>query len=256
MRGWTTDFYTMRYTEPVTFSVYPSDFNCDEADAYLDQPDAPEIVECRNCDPVACNRMIRQSGNTLKPDCAAFLSLDGLGAPRKPATRLPATEFRSIIINALRGGAVMSLYEIMDATGLTYGTTRNYVYQLLNEGQIAHGGWRNTVSASSRGQLRLYCLPEYRPADATERPPRKPRKSNQAKERCAIINAKLLAILREQGRMESSRLAELLDLSASITRKKLRDFEKQGLVRQAAVEKRRCESGKQYTVTLWEIVEG
>ncbi len=253
MRGWTSDFYTHRYTEPVAVSVLPADFDCAQADELLDAPPAPEVQECRRCDPVACNRLIRQSGNTLKPDCAAFLVMDAPPAPRKPAVKLTPAEIRACILNALRGGKIMSLYDIMDATGLLYGTARNYVAVLLEEERVAGAGWRNTYDGRAAGQQRLYCLPEHKPADVIERKPRKERTVNQAKELCAANDARLLATLREQGPVEAGQLARLVGLSDSITRKKLRAFRAAGVVEQVSPVAR-AGYGRN-TPALWRMTE-
>lgn len=254
MRGSLSDFYTLERVAPVSVSVLPADFDPSYIDYYADKPLAPEIAECERCNPARCHALIRTSGNTLKPDCAAFLALDAPPAPRKAAVKMTPPQIRACILGAMRGGKVLSLYEIMDATGLLYGTARNYVTALLNEGRIAGAGWRNTGLNTSRGQQRLYCLPEYKPASVDDRKPRAPRTVNHEKELCKANNARLLAVMRERGPSDASKLAELIGLSSSITRKKLLAFERQGVVRRCGEITVTCGKNTPRQARLWEIV--
>lgn len=260
MKASRSDFYTLAPTAPVAVNFLPPDFDADLIARLAAEPLAPEVRECEACQWRACHAQLRVTGWPLKPACADMFALDGAAQPKR-ITRLTRGEIETAILRVFADGRTHTVYEAQAATGVSYSTARAYIERFVTAGRLAPGGWRNTRQAQRdtnvTGQQRLYCLPGCVPADARERKPRKAREVNQAKERAAANNARLLALLAEHGPLDAATLAGYAGLSDSITRRKLAAFVAQGRVAAAgyALKPTGREGATPCRCALWAITE-
>lgn len=242
MRGRLTDFTLLEPVAPAAVRALPADFDCDAADAYIDAPAAPEVTECRGCDPVACNRLIRAEGRTVKPDCATFLVMDGATSAPTVAERILAT---------LRKDGPQTLQDLTGRLNVKYFTLRHYADQLRAAGCIVDAGWR----PKRRGRAKVYALgsaPLPPPAPAPALP------VTQAPSSIVVVNnSRVLDALRRGGPAAVSDLASVTGLHATTVADRLKVLAAAGAVRQGAVVERVAEGfhNRRYKVQLWEATK-
>lgn len=254
MRGSLTDFYTDRPVAPVVVRFLPDDFDASLIDQLAFKPLAPEVVECERCDTRACHALIRTQNRTLRLECQHILSMEEFPTPKQPRTQLQAEEMQRAILDAFGDGKVLSLYEVIAITHLTYSSTRKYVDAFLRTGELVLVGTRKLGNG---GRHNLYCLPEHKPAWAKAYKPRKLGARSVVKERSLENERKVLAFLRSNGAADATTLAEGCALTVTTIHNKLQMLKTQGRVR--AVGYRIVMSGSNRTtptrVTLWGATE-
>lgn len=234
MKASRSDFYTLAPTAPVAVNFLPPDFKAVYIDFYQQQALDPLIAECEACDARRCHALIRTRGDTLKPDCAAFLALDA--APAAPAPRRNLSGQDAIcaaILTALRGGA-RDIYELETQARLSYSVLRKYLAVLLASGEIAQVGYRRTGD-NPFAQRKLYALADPAPsAPARLYPSRGPRACEQSKALRQTNQARLLALLETHGALDAADLARETGLHNSTVNNNLLRLCEAGHVTRAA----------------------
>ena len=263
MRGSLSDFHTATPTKPVAVNFLPPDFDPADVERYAAKPLAPEVRACERCQWQACHRALRATGQPLLSACAPLFELptawqpaphplDGL-APASEGGHIDPAGKRAAILAVLADGQLLSVYEIVAATGLRYNTARAYLNRLLREGRIAQGAQQQRAGNAT---LVRYCLTEHLTA-APVRGPRKPRCFDAAQARAAANDQRLLAELRARGPLAAAELAAVVNLTAAAVRMKLALLEAAGKVERAGQQAYQPDSAYFSTRSraLWRAVE-
>ena len=235
MRGRLTDFTVLEPVAPVAVRALPRDFDQRGHDDFLNAPRAAELVECDRCDWRLCNRLIRAEGRTVKPDCAAFLVMDGPTAP-------PAPSVIERAMSILRAEGPQTLQDLAARLGVKYFTLRHHVDLLLAAGCIVCVGLR----ANGCGRAKVYA--------ATDAPLPTPKPvTNPAMKR--VMNAnheRILDLLRARGPLAVRDIAAATGLHATTVLERLKALEAAGQARKGEIEQRSSAARPRYKAQLWE----
>lgn len=235
MRGRLTDFTVLEPVAPVAVRVLPADFDPRGHDDFLDSPRAAELAECDRCDWRTCNRLIRAEGRTVRPDCAAFLVMDGPTAP-------PAPSVIERAMSILRAEGPQTLQDLAARLDMRYFALRHYTERLLAAGCIV------CVALRGVGRAKVYA------ATDAPLPAPQPVTHRKAAQKAVASGGRILDLLRARGPMAVRDLATETGLHATTVLDRLKVLEAAGQARQGGTETRVAEGfhNRKYKAQLWE----